>query len=491
MRSLAAALASAALLISVFPRFDLAWLAPVALAPLLAAASGETRLARRFLLGEASGILYWFGVCYWIRDVLAVYGGMNGARAWGVFLLFCIGKAVHMGVFTALAGPLMRRWYAVPAIAALWVGLERTHGPLGFAWLALGNAGIEMRAPLRLAPWLGVYGVSFVFVMLNVALALSVLRRPRRHLAWLLVLPALLLLPDLPPPERGSREAALVQPNIAMHQEWTEESMRRMQDRLARMSLQAALAPGASAPSLLIWPESPAPLYFETDERFRGLSQDLARLTRSHFLFGTVAYTPAGRPLNSAAMVGPSGAPLGRYDKIFLVPFGEFVPPAFGFVTRITQEAGDFTPGREIMVFRAGEQRPGAFICYESAFPHLVRQFAARGADVFLNLSNDGYFGHSAAREQHLLLARMRAVENRRWLVRATNDGITAVVDPAGRVAERWKPYVEHAGRVRYSTVRERTAYSRFGDWFAWLCLLAVVGPAVAGVRLKRLPSAT
>src|SRR5260370_39612821 len=124
-------------------------------------------------------------------------------------------------------------------------------------------------------------------------------------------------------------------------------------------------------------------------------------------------------------MVNPSGGIVARYDKIKLVPFGEFVPPAFAWVNRITKEAGDFAPGNRVVVFSMGEHRAGAFICYESAFPDLVRQFARGGAEVLLNLSNDGYFGFSAAREQHLALVRMRAAENRRRILRATDDGIT------------------------------------------------------------------
>ena len=134
-------------------------------------------------------------------------------------------------------------------------------------------------------------------------------------------------------------------------------------------------------------------------------------------------------------MLDPSGKIVDRYDKINLVPFGEYIPPMFGWVNRITQEIGDFVPGTRIVVFPLDGHKLGAFICYESAFPDLVRQFDQGRREVLVNLSNDGYFGHSAAREQHLELVRMRAAENRRWILRATNDGITAAIDPAGRVS--------------------------------------------------------
>ena len=131
------ALLSAALLILTFPGANFAWLAPVALSPLLVAVTREVRPFRRFLLGWGAGVVYWFGVCYWIQYDLAVYGGLSGAAAWAAFLLFAVAKALHLAVFALLAGWLMRRWWAVPAVAALWVAVEVTHGPLGFAWLTL------------------------------------------------------------------------------------------------------------------------------------------------------------------------------------------------------------------------------------------------------------------------------------------------------------------------------------------------------------------
>ncbi len=479
-REIPLAILSAVLLILVFPRFDVAMLAPVCLAPLLVASAAQPRASRRFLAGWLAGVVSWFGLCYWIRNVLDAYGGLAGAGAWGAFLLFCAAKAVHMGVFATLAGPLVGRWYAIPAIAALWTGIERTHGPLGFAWLALGNAAIDMGALARVAPWTGVYGASFLLAMMSAAVALALLRRPRRELAWLLALPLLFALPGLPAPERGTRSAAVVQPNLPMHATWTETTMREMHDRLARLSLDAALAAGEPPANVLVWPETPAPIYFETDPKFADQARQVARLARAPFLFGTVAYTGDKAPLNSAQMLTPVGEPAGRYDKMRLVPFGEFIPPLFGFIQRITQEAGDFSPGREIVLFPVGGERVGAFICYESAFPDHVRQFAARGATVLFNLTNDGYFGPTAAREQHLLLARMRAVENRRWIVRPANDGITASIDPAGRIAGQWPSFAERSGRLRYSPESSTTLYTRHGDWFAWLCLASGLAASAA-----------
>ena len=176
-------------------------------------------------------MVYWFGVCYWIQFVLSFHGGLGNLAGWAVFLLFCFVKALHMGVFAWLAGILMRRWWAVPAVAALWVAIEATHGSLGFAWLALGNAGINMDLPLRLAPITGVYGLSFVFMTMATGLALAALGRSRLELLWLILLPFLIFLPPLPPAQRGHETALLTQPNISETEEWTSESIDQMQRR--------------------------------------------------------------------------------------------------------------------------------------------------------------------------------------------------------------------------------------------------------------------
>ncbi len=450
---------SAVLLILIFPRFDLTWLAPVALAPLLIACAKETSWRKRFLQGWAGGFVFWFGVCTWIQFVLEVHGGMGKWGGWGTFVLFAILKGLHMAVFAALAGFVMRRWWAIPASAALWTGLERTHGPFGFAWLDLGNAGIDMPAAMRLAPVIGVYGLSFVFAMTACAIALVVMRRPRRELAWLLILPLIYLLPA-PAVAPATHQALVVQPNVDTETEWTRPLLDETEQQLALLSRTHGV-------DLVIWPEMPVPLY-PNDPAFLRYAGEVAKSSQAYFLFAAIGHTKKGAPLNSALMIDPSGRVLDEYDKIKLVPFGEFVPDVFSWVNRVTKEAGDFAAGNRIVVF---PNHVGAFICYESAFPDLVRQFARDGAEVFVNLSNDGYFGTSAAHEQHLELVRMRAAENARWIVRSTNDGITATVDPAGRVTERLRPFTELSATMHYGTSTSQTPYTRHGDWFAWSCL--------------------
>ncbi len=475
IRNFTLALLSAVLLVLlypnlIFPGFGVPWLAPIALVPLLIALAAEPRPLWRLLLGEFAGIVYWFAICYWIQFVLEVHGGMGHWGSWGTFVLFCVLKALHLALFSLLAAVLLKTRYAIPAIAALWTGIERTHGTFGFAWLTLGNAGIDMPLPLRIAPFVGVYGISFLFALTSAVVTLLILRRGRKNLYWLAIVPALLLLPELPPRESPTETAVVVQPNLPAEQEWTYASFGAEREHLIMESLESSVQ---GSEQLIVWPESPGPFYFYRDPRFHQEAMELAQRAHAYFLFGTVAETPDGAPLNSAVLLRPDGTVVDRYDKINLVPFGEFVPKVFGWVNRVTQEAGDFAPGNRIVVFPMGAERLGVFICYESVFPDEVRQFVKGGANLLVNISNDGYFGHSAAREQHLEIARMRAVENSRWLIRSTNDGITAVIDPSGHIDEQLPPYQELVEHVHFAYRSGNTFYTKYGDWFAWGCLIA------------------
>jgi len=476
------ALASAGLLVLAFPGFDLAWLAPVALVPLLVAVAREPRPWRRFLLGWASGIVYWFGVCHWIQFTLSVHGGMGNAAAWALLTLFAVIKGLHVAVFALLAGFLIGRWWTTPAVAALWVAVESTHGFFGFAWLALGNAGIDMNLPMRLAPFTGVYGVSFVFATMSAALALRLLGRPRMELAWMVALLLLPLLPALPDAQHGRESALLEQPNLSETEEWNAESVDRATRAMAEDTERAAAVDSAHPPSIVVWPEVPAPFFYDEDPAFRAATDALARSTHAALLMGTVAHTPDGAPLNSATLVSPEGFRVSRYDKVNLVPFGEYVPWPLGALTeKISKEAGDFAAGRGVVVSPVGDHKIGVFICYESVFPNFVRRFAAGGAQVLFTISNDGWFGNTAARRQHLDIVRMRAAENRRWILRAANDGITASIDPAGRVRSTLPLFVEAASAVRFNYETGQTFYTRHGEWFPVLCALLAAAWLVAG----------
>ncbi|HWF08078.1 MAG TPA: apolipoprotein N-acyltransferase [Bryobacteraceae bacterium] len=483
------AAATAALLVLLFPSFNWIWLAPVAITPLLIACARETRWRWRFGYGYAAGVVYWFGLCNWIQWTLAHHAGVNGAMAWFLFALFCLAKALQMGAFAVAAGPLMNSTFALPGIAALWVGLEWTHSYTGFEWLNLGNAGSNMSIPLRLAPLTGVWGISFVFALMSAAIASALLRKPRARLVWLLLAVALLFLPDVPAAERGNASAILVQPNIDDEIDWTPQLLRQTEQQMTILSVTGVMSGGARGPDLIVWPEAPAP-FEEQDPSFMSVVGSVARTAHAPVLTGVVARAPDGAPLNSALLVGPGGNTISRYDKVNLVPFGEFVPWPFGLLTRkVSAQAGDFEAGKRVVVSSIDGHSIGTFICYESVFPSYIRRFAASGAEVLFNISNDSWFGKSAARYQHLEIVRMRAAENARWILRATDNGVTTVIDPAGRVVRSTEEYTELAARFQYRYRDGQTFYTRFGDWFVAACWLIAVGLLTnAGLRARRHP---
>jgi apolipoprotein N-acyltransferase len=490
------AVLSGILQILAFPRFNLPWLAAVAVTPLLLALAREPQPRSQFLLGWLAGAIFWGGTCYWVYGVMHEYADLTAPAAAAIFAGFFLVKGLHLGFFAVLSAPLLRRFWAVPAVAACWVTVEGTHQYLGFTWLHLGNAGASMSVLAPLAPFTGVYGLSFAFAMMGTGLALVLLRLPRKNLLWLAALPLLYLLPALPNPRTGGHTARLVQPNV--HPDllkqggWTAAAATEHMRRMSALSTREAQVFGGKPPELLIWPEYPVPAYFFDSENSRIFMEQVAQQSGAHFIFNTVAYEDPQRrhPLNGAVTLAPAGELVSRYAKIFLVPFGEFVPWPFSlFIEKITLEVGDFVPGREVAIASIGERRIGTFICYESVFAAGVREFVIRGAEALVNISNDSWYGPTAARYQHLLIARMRAMENARWLLRATNDGITSIINPAGRMVAVLPAYRQAVldGRFDYST--RLTWFTRFGQWF-WYASIAATAAFLALCRLGSAPAA-
>lgn len=480
--NVALAIVSAALLVLIFPNFDWVWLAPVCLTPLLVACARESRWKQRFGLGYLTGVIYWFGLCSWIQWTLEQHAGVSSGVAWLLFVLFCLAKALQMGLFGALAGVLMHSRWALPGTAALWVAIEWTHGVTGFEWLNLGNAGADMSLPLRLAPITGVWGMSFIFALLSAAVAGAILRKPRMQIVWLLVLPAMVFLPDIPDAERGKNYAVLVQPNLNDETEWSPAILARTEQQMTMLSLGPMISRDKPV-DFVVWPEVPAPFY-AADSRFTGTLASIAKIGKTNVIAGAVGRGADGQPLNSALLVKADGTVSSRYDKVNLVPFGEFVPWPFATLTgKVSKEAGDFESGREAVVSAVAGHRVGTFICYESVFPGYIRNFAANGAEVLFNISNDSWFGKSSARYQHLRIVRMRAAENRRWILRATNNGLTVAIDPAGRLIREAPEYQEIAARMPYSYRSDITLYTRFGDWFVVFCFVTAAAALLVNKR--------
>lgn len=512
-------LLSSALQVLIFPLAELYVLSWIALAPLIVGLlrtrpagvleiDGSVRLraansGQAFLLGYVNGILWYAGTCYWIYNTMHQYGGLSAPVALLALILFCLYLALYHGLFGLvvglLASPGRDHRRVLIALPFLWVAAELARTRItGFPWNLLGIAQVDNLALCRIATWTGVYGISFEVALVNVAVAAAFLvpRRKRGALLVAAVASATVLQAGRlveAPPATADRAALLVQQNLPVSADWTTDYLERMLRELTDLTVKdssltpASIAPGKTSATkidLVVWPESPAPFYMN-DPPFRQAVSGMARQTSTWVVAGGIGVTPApqsrgerSQVFNSAALVAPDGEWVARYDKVHLVPFGEYLPfpRLFAFAGGLTKEVGEFEPGRSRAPLDAASTRMGVFICYESVFPDEVRQFAQHGAQVFVNISNDGWYGDSGAYAQHLNQTRMRAIESNRWLLSATDTGVTASIDPWGRTVAQVPRKQRIALVAPYALTSVTTFYTRHGDWFAHLCAIISLG---------------
>jgi apolipoprotein N-acyltransferase len=493
--------------------YVLSWiaLAPLIVALLRARPAGELQVAgivrlrpatpvQGFLLGYVCGILWYAGTCYWIYDTMRHYGGLSMAEALLALFLFCCYLGLYHGLFGLLVSLLagsandLRRPLALAPF--LWVAVELARTRVtGFPWNLLGIAQIDNGPLCRIAATTGVYGISFEIALVNVALAAAFLvPREKRGamLAAALAAAAVLQAGRLidAPPAHADRAALLIQQNIPVAADWTPAYFQQTLGDLTALTEKTALENAGFAKidrvvfshiKLIVWPESPAP-FFTNDARLRNSLAEMAHDTKAWVVIGAIGVTsrPSTEPalFNSAALISPDVGWVGRYDKVHLVPFGEYLPfpSLFSFAGGLTKEVGQFGHGAARTWLNAGDEKLGVFICYESIFPDEVRQFANHGAQVFVNISNDGWYGDSGAYAQHLNQTRMRAIENNRWLLSATDTGVTASIDPWGRVVTQLPRKDRLALVAPYALISDTTFYARHGDWFAYACAIISLG---------------
>lgn len=462
---------------------------------IFAVIGGSARVA--FACGYLHGLLFVFTSVPWIAKVLAVHGGLSTAGGWEILFLIASVWGAGNGGATWAMHRLSRRSVSLACVGApfFWISLEmfRTKLPeISFPWNLLGYPAAGNLALAQLTTITGIYGVSFAVAAFNALLAWVVAdgSRPlmRRITALLVVVAAVLVVtfagPRFVPVPTAAHTARAVQLNFPEVEEFPNDWFGLHEgdlEEIARLSL----APSAQHPDLLVWPETPAPFSYQ-DIRFARMATDLAEQFHGPFIMGVVEWKPETvttgnashtvmEPYNSALMIDAQGRRDFSYDKVHLVPFGEYepFPLIHRVVSNVSSEVGGFRNGTAYSVGKfANGYAFGVFICYEAIYAGEVRRFAANGAQVFVNISNDGWFGHSAAAEQHLRMARVRAVENRRWIVRTTNSGITASIDPYGRIFRPLPRDVRGEADLPYDFRTDETIYTRFGDWFAWLCVL-------------------
>lgn len=484
-----------------------AWIALVPL--LVAAANRPSRSA--FFLGWLSGIVAWFGLIHWITVAMRQFGGMPALLSYAVLLLF----ATYLGLFTGLfaAGTVfLSRRVGLPVLISapiLWTGLEWIRGwaLTGFPWSFLGYSQVENLRLIQIADLTGVYGVSFLIVFVNASLAAAILSLAgsgslRIAIAGLgsaaLLVAACLAYGGFRLGQLEGTDAfknrtvrvSVIQPNIAQDVKW-DPIFRR--ESLERHLLLTRLVAERS-PDLIVWPESATPFILERSPGERRTVEETIRAIGVPVLLGSPADgTKPGTLTNSAYLISTDSAILGKYDKVHLVPFGEYVPLSslLFFIDKLATGIGDFVPGKGPSLFSLprsnGENVSMATaICFEVIFPDLVRRFVGSGADLLVTITNDAWFGPSRAPSQHFAMAVFRAVENRISIARAANTGISGFIAPSGRVLSRSAVFVQTTLTHDLSLRSRTTMYTAWGDVLPILCVIMAAAAVFWGLRFGR-----
>lgn len=505
------ALISALALTASFPRIDQGWLAWVALVPFFLAvrqADGKSG----FLLGFGFGFVHYLGLVYWTVHTMHFYGNLPVLQAVTILLLLSAYLALFPGAFGAILawlGPKPR--YMVIVAPALWVGLEMSQSWLftGFPWELLGYSQHRYVWVIQMADLFGVYGLSAVIVFANAVLALVGLywlnlpwqkTVPERKTAAIagtflagLVIAVLVYgvvrVSAIDQTVAASRpvKVAVIQGNIDQAQKWDSRFQMLTTVKYRNLSLQ----PSVSDAELVIWPETATPFYLVHDKILSQMVIEGIQTANAYFIIGSPSYAAGKEALiyhNSAYLLSPQGEVKGKYDKVHLVPFGEYVPLKrwLPFIDKMVAQVGDFKPGRPGSTLDWEDHPVGMLICYEAIFPELARAMVRNGAQLLVNITNDAWFGRTSAAYQHFSMAAFRAVENRRYLARAANTGFSGFVDPCGRIVASTQLFQDATVNQAVTLLDIATPYNRWGQWPLGLLTLFVVGVAVARKRLLK-----
>lgn len=474
-----------------FPKPNLSILAWVTLVPWFFALD-ERRPKSAFFFSYLTGVIFFSGVLYWLTHVSTL--------GFSILALFL---ALFFAAFGVLFSICMRRGLcALLLLPCFWVFLEyiRNHLFTGFGWALLGHSQYQNLAFIQISDITAVYGVSFLIVLVNAGLW-QILKRN-------IFLPAICIFSSLAltlsygyiklhyPPQKGEDiKVATIQGNIPQIVKWDPDARGYILEKYLRLT---EIASG-ERPDIIIWPETSVPGYLQNDP---ALLQEISSLSKriypAYLLVGTPHEGERGKIYNSATLFFQGGI-MRRYDKVHLVPFGEFIPlPAIFSRFSFAGLIGNFTPAEDYTIFCFSKEkqriRLAALICFEDVFPHLARRFTRRGADLLVNMTNDAWFKDSSEPEQHLQASVFRAVENRVNLVRSANTGVSCFINPWGKVLSRVRDasgqdvLVEGQKTESLKIVSMYSFYRAFGDVFAWGCSLVTLGALTIALRRKRKP---
>lgn len=493
---------SGILLVLSFPKVDYNFLVWIALVPLLIALRDKTPF-QALIAGLVTGVIYNIGILYWVTYVVVQYGYLPLYMGFFAMLLLSLYLSLYVAFFAAGVVFFRTRGYGeIVTGPLLWTCLEfgKSHLLTGFPWENLAYSLHSNLHLIQIIDITGISGLTFLIVFINCMIyqTLTITAETKRQvllhgIAAVLIIGIVFIyglyrfdsIKELQ--ERSDTiRVAVMQGNIDQSVKWD----RNYQFQTLNIYRDLTLAASKNRPDLMVWPETAAPFFFQNvDEKHRFIT-NLARETDAHLLFGSPSYTNNGNMQffqNSAYLVDPKGIIVGRYDKVHLVPYGEYVPLRrfFFFLDKLVVGVGDFKPGKTLKPLMIKENKAGVLICYEGIFPDISRNYKRQGASLLVNITNDAWFGRSSAPYQHLTMTAFRAVENRLYIVRAANTGISAVICPTGEIVAQ-TPLFEQAvldGTIHF--MRYRTFYSQYGDIFAYICF-AELGIMIIIIRRRR-----
>ncbi len=482
-----------------FPKFNLFFFGWIFMVPLFLALLRK-KPGQAFWLGFISGFAFYAILLYWIPSVPAHYGNLSPGLSFLVYLVLVALMSLFWAFFALLFAWIGQFFPRLRFLLApfLWVTMEyaATHLLTGFPWGLIGYSQVKNLPFLQLAAVAGVYGLSFCLVFLQGCFLLSIWTRKRApfFLALAMVLffhfAGWLNLKN-PPLSKDTFPAAVIQGNVSSDIYWDRVSAEEIEALFAQ-HLDLSRQAWKKGARLIIWPEFSVPLCFSCPQPSYQNSKlrlyQFVQQTRSTLLLGTNEVGQTSGKLsyyNTALCLGPDLTST-QYHKMHLVPFGEYTPykKIFSFIEKVTHAIGDVTPGRDYVLHRFEGKPFGSPICYEIIFPGLVRKFTVRGAHFLVTITNDGWYGRSSAPHQHFQIAVFRAVENRRYLLRAATTGISGIVDPYGRVIARSQLMTRTLLAAEISPRRDLSFYARHGDLLPYSSLtLTAFFLILAGVK--------
>ncbi|MBF0224763.1 MAG: apolipoprotein N-acyltransferase [Desulfobacterales bacterium] len=495
LKKILLAILSGLLLTASFPAPNFSYLAWISIIPLLYSIR-DVEGKKAFLLGLISGLSHYLTLMYWIINTIKTYGELPFILGLLLLLLLALYLSLYIALFCCLITKFCLTSKNIQVYTPIiWILLEYLRGKLltGFPWLLLGYSQFERLNLIQVSDIFGVYGISFLIIFVNVSLFIVFLHLTKIKwkflqinkkdstlsiiICFFLFLSSLLYgkwqIYNFDKKTFPLLKAAVIQGNIDQSAKWDYVVQEQNLNKYISLSKSAKI----SKPDIIVWPETAASFYYKNNAYLSALLDANIRAINTNFIIGSPSFERKQNEtilyFNSAYLINNYATVEGRYDKVHLVPFGEYVPlkKILPFIEKIVENIGDFSNGKKGEILYLNNAKIGVQICYEVIFPELSSAIVRNGANVIVNITNDAWFGFSSAPFQHFSMVVFRAIENKKSVIRSANTGISGFIDPLGRIISFSPLFVESMLVENVPLVENQTFYSKHGDVFIFLCL--------------------